>query len=69
MPSDFGMQYTEENLKTKDGINLKSYIILQPNTEEAKRSPTILYFHVSFWKKRKNHKFSTLFNRQTQEIW
>ncbi|CAO0799289.1 unnamed protein product [Mucor circinelloides] len=47
VPSDFGMQYTEENLKTKDGINLKSYIILQPNTEQAKRLPTILYFHAN----------------------
>ncbi|KAF1806670.1 Alpha/Beta hydrolase protein [Mucor lusitanicus] len=47
VPSDFGMQYTEENLKTKDGINLKSYIILQSSTEQAKRSPTILYFHAN----------------------
>lgn len=46
MPSDFGMPYTEQNLKTKDGINLKSYIIIQQDQEDAKRVPTILYFHV-----------------------
>jgi hypothetical protein len=46
VPSDFGMPYTEEDLKTKDGINLKSYIIIQQDQQEAKRVPTILYFHV-----------------------
>jgi hypothetical protein len=42
------MQYTEEDLLTKDNVNLKSYIILQTDPEQAKKSPTILYFHVSF---------------------
>lgn len=46
VPSDFGMPYTEENLKTKDGIILKSYIIIQQDQRDAKRMPTILYFHV-----------------------
>lgn len=41
------MQYTEENLVTKDNVKLKSYIILQTDIEQAKKSPTILYFHVS----------------------
>ncbi|OBZ90188.1 Protein bem46 [Choanephora cucurbitarum] len=45
LPSDFGMQYTEENLLTRDGVKLKSYIIIQADKEQAKRSPTILYFH------------------------
>lgn len=63
MPSDFGMQYTEENLKTKDGINLKSYIILQSNTEQAKRSPTILYFHVNHAALEENKKKKNLTNR------
>ncbi|KAI8352879.1 Alpha/Beta hydrolase protein [Choanephora cucurbitarum] len=47
LPSDFGMQYTEENLLTRDGVKLKSYIIIQADKEQAKRSPTILYFHAN----------------------
>ncbi|KAI8990216.1 Alpha/Beta hydrolase protein [Pilobolus umbonatus] len=46
-PSEFGMQYTEITLTTKDKVNLKSYVILQPNEEEAKKVPTILYFHAN----------------------
>lgn len=41
------MQYTEQDLITKDKVLLKSYIILQQDTEMAKKTPTILYFHVS----------------------
>ncbi|KAI7903947.1 Alpha/Beta hydrolase protein [Cokeromyces recurvatus] len=47
VPSDYGMEYNEVDLKTKDGVNLKSYIIIRPNVEEAKRMPTILYFHAN----------------------
>ncbi|KAI8979633.1 Alpha/Beta hydrolase protein [Mycotypha africana] len=47
VPSDYGMNYIEETLRTRDGVHLKSYIILQPNEDEAKRRPTILYFHAN----------------------
>lgn len=46
------MEYTEEDLVTKDHINLKSYIILQPDVGKARRAPTILYFHVKTTAKR-----------------
>ncbi|CEI88431.1 hypothetical protein RMCBS344292_02821 [Rhizopus microsporus] len=46
-PSKYGMGYTEVTLTTRDNIKLKSYIILQPDKEVAKRSPTILYFHAN----------------------
>jgi len=46
-PSEFGMQYKEITLTTKDKVNLKSYLIIQPNEEEAKKAPTILYFHAN----------------------
>ncbi|KAI8331704.1 Alpha/Beta hydrolase protein [Chlamydoabsidia padenii] len=46
-PSDFGMKYTEETLLTKDKIKLRAYIITLEDTEEAKRVPTILYFHAN----------------------
>lgn len=40
------MEYTEEDLVTKDRVNLKSYIILQTDVGKARKAPTILYFHV-----------------------
>jgi hypothetical protein len=46
-PSDFGLQYIEETLVTKDKVKLKSYIIIQRDENMARKSPTILYFHVS----------------------
>ena len=45
-PSDYGMEYTDITLKTRDNIKLKSYIILQSDEQTAKKAPTILYLHV-----------------------
>lgn len=41
------MKYTEETLITRDKIKLRAYVITLEDTDEAKRAPTILYFHVS----------------------
>ncbi|KAI7871919.1 Alpha/Beta hydrolase protein [Spinellus fusiger] len=46
-PSDFDMKYVQETLTTKDNVKLHSYIIVLENEEEAKKSPTILYFHAN----------------------
>ncbi|ORZ24053.1 Alpha/Beta hydrolase protein [Absidia repens] len=44
-PSDFGINYTEEVLTTKDGIKLRCYVITLDDIIEAKQAATILYFH------------------------
>ncbi|KAG1137883.1 hypothetical protein G6F37_010807 [Rhizopus arrhizus] len=46
-PSDYGMEYTDITLKTRDNIKLKSYIILQSDQQTAKKAPTILYLHAN----------------------
>ncbi|KAI8093525.1 Alpha/Beta hydrolase protein [Halteromyces radiatus] len=46
-PSDFGMSYTEETLITKDKVKLRCYVITLEDVDEAKRAPTILYFHAN----------------------
>lgn len=40
------MKFTEITLETRDNVKLRSYIILQSDEQKAKKSPTILYFHV-----------------------
>ncbi|RIA94604.1 Alpha/Beta hydrolase protein [Glomus cerebriforme] len=44
-PSDFGMEYTEEILTTKDGIRIRAYICKLPKI--ARFRPTILFFHAN----------------------
>ncbi|CAG8822550.1 18945_t:CDS:2, partial [Gigaspora margarita] len=44
-PSDFGMEYTEEILSTKDGVNIRVYICKLP--QDAANRPTILFFHAN----------------------
>lgn len=46
-PSDYGMQYTEQVLTTKDNIKLHTYTMVLENEDEARAANTILYFHVS----------------------
>ncbi|KAI8338994.1 Alpha/Beta hydrolase protein [Chlamydoabsidia padenii] len=46
-PSDFGMDYTEETLTTKDKIKLRTYVITLEDDDQAKKAPTILYFHAN----------------------
>ncbi|CAO3702029.1 unnamed protein product [Rhizopus stolonifer] len=41
------MKFTEITLETRDNVKLRSYIILQPDEQKAKKSPTILYFHAN----------------------
>ncbi|CAG8611374.1 2708_t:CDS:2 [Cetraspora pellucida] len=44
-PSDFGMEYTEEILSTKDDVNIRAYICKLP--QDARNRPTILFFHAN----------------------
>ncbi|CAG8589914.1 10467_t:CDS:2 [Funneliformis caledonium] len=44
-PSEFGMDYTEELLMTRDGIQLRAYICKLP--QNARDRPTILFFHAN----------------------
>ncbi|KAI9314040.1 Alpha/Beta hydrolase protein [Dichotomocladium elegans] len=46
-PSDYGMEYTETTLTTKDKVKLHTYTMLQPNEDEARAATTILYFHAN----------------------
>ncbi|KAI9272466.1 Alpha/Beta hydrolase protein [Sporodiniella umbellata] len=47
LPSEYNMKYSEVTLETSDKIKLKSYIILQEDEKQAKKAPTILYFHAN----------------------
>ncbi|CAG8697206.1 7006_t:CDS:2, partial [Acaulospora morrowiae] len=44
-PSEYGMNYTEEILTTKDGIKIRAYICILPT--DAVNRPTILFFHAN----------------------
>ncbi|GES92345.1 alpha/beta hydrolase protein [Rhizophagus clarus] len=44
-PSDFGMEYTDVTLTTKDGVRIKAYICKLPRY--ARDRPTILLFHAN----------------------
>ncbi|POG79335.1 Alpha/Beta hydrolase protein [Rhizophagus irregularis DAOM 181602=DAOM 197198] len=44
-PSEFGMNYTDETLTTKDGVRIKAYICKLPLY--ARDRPTILIFHAN----------------------
>ncbi|KAF7732382.1 hypothetical protein EC973_005278 [Apophysomyces ossiformis] len=46
-PSAYGMKFVEETLVTKDNVKLHTYTIILPDEEEARRAPTILYFHAN----------------------
>ncbi|CDS07656.1 hypothetical protein LRAMOSA01605 [Lichtheimia ramosa] len=46
-PSDYGMQYTEQVLTTKDNIKLHTYTMVLENEDEARAANTILYFHAN----------------------
>ncbi|RUS31530.1 Alpha/Beta hydrolase protein [Jimgerdemannia flammicorona] len=55
-PAQFNMPDQEIILTTKDGVNIRAYVILQGNPEETKRSPTILFLHVSNWNLNRGHR-------------
>ncbi|CAG8448279.1 4970_t:CDS:2 [Diversispora eburnea] len=44
-PSEYGMNYSEVILKTKDGLKIRAYICKV--LVDAKNRPTILYFHAN----------------------
>ncbi|KAI7860682.1 Alpha/Beta hydrolase protein [Circinella umbellata] len=46
-PSEFGMEFTETTLTTKDNIKLHTYTMVLENEQEARAAPTILYFHAN----------------------
>ncbi|KAI9492456.1 Alpha/Beta hydrolase protein [Zychaea mexicana] len=46
-PSEFGMEFTETTLTTKDNIKLHTYTMVLENEDEARAAPTILYFHAN----------------------
>ncbi|EPY49230.1 esterase/lipase [Schizosaccharomyces cryophilus OY26] len=44
-PKDFGIDYEQISLRTRDKIILDSYLMLQPKAPESR--PTLLYFHAN----------------------
>ncbi|KAI8076771.1 uncharacterized protein BX664DRAFT_46774 [Halteromyces radiatus] len=46
-PSQYGLPDKEVILMTKDGVKIRSYVMIQRGEEVAIQSPTILWFHVS----------------------
>ncbi|CAM0141327.1 unnamed protein product [Umbelopsis sp. WA50703] len=46
-PSQYGLPYREVTLTTKDNVALQCYLLQQKDTEIAKNSPTVIYFHAN----------------------
>ncbi|CAO3625764.1 unnamed protein product [Cunninghamella blakesleeana] len=46
-PSEYGLPDNEEILVTKDGVKLRSYVLIQRDENVAIRAPTILCFHAN----------------------
>ncbi|WBW72970.1 palmitoyl-(protein) hydrolase [Schizosaccharomyces osmophilus] len=44
-PKDFGIDYEQISLKTRDKVSLDSYLMLQPKAPQS--CPTLLYFHAN----------------------
>ncbi|KAF7722188.1 hypothetical protein EC973_003568 [Apophysomyces ossiformis] len=44
-PSQYGLPDKEEILTTKDGVKLRSYVLIQRDDDVAIQSPTVLCFH------------------------
>lgn len=46
-PSKYGLPDKEEILTTRDGLQLRCYVLLQQGDDVAIQSPTLLWLHVS----------------------
>lgn len=44
-PSDFGLDYSELNFKTADGLTLKGWLILPPEHKRQEKMPTVITVH------------------------
>lgn len=45
-PSQYGLPDKEEILVTKDGVRIRSYVLIQHGDDVAIQSPTLLCLHV-----------------------
>ncbi|KAI8865462.1 alpha/beta-hydrolase, partial [Ramicandelaber brevisporus] len=46
-PDAYAMRFEDVELTTSDGVKVTGYLILRPTDDEAKKAPTLVYFHAN----------------------